>query len=65
MFISYKGETVVEKNMEKLRAIHKEQTASRRSQPSSRIASKRELKYPINLLIRIQMTYYLELLEIF
>ena len=50
MFISYKGETVVEKNMEKLRAIHKEQTASRRSQPSSRIASKGELSFPWNLL---------------
>ena len=36
--------------MEKLRAIHKEQTASRRSQPSSRIASKGELSFPWNLL---------------
>ena len=33
-----------------LRAIHKEQTASRRSQPSSRIASKGELSFPWNLL---------------
>ena len=34
----------------RLRAIHKEQTASRRSQPSSRIASKGELSFPWNLL---------------